>query len=102
MDTNPVRTAYKITRADLHSATAAQTDRHRPLVLTRHEAARMCSISVQTFDCWVRKGILPGPIPGTRRWSRCAIERLLAGGVAETSSTDQISPFEQWKRANAH
>jgi hypothetical protein len=59
-------------------------------------------ISVQTFDLWVRKGILPGPIPGTRRWSRSAIERRLAGGVVASSAIDQLSPFEQWKCGNAH
>ena len=73
-----------------------------PPVLTRCEAAEMCRISVQTFDSWVRKGILPGPIPGTRRWSRSAIERRLAGGVVASSAIDQRSPFEQWKCGNAH
>jgi hypothetical protein len=73
-----------------------------PLVMTRQEAADICSISVQTFDIWVRKGIVPGPIPGTRRWSRVAIEVALSGGhVAPPSESDQ-SPFEQWKHGNAH
>jgi hypothetical protein len=73
-----------------------------PLVLTRREAAEMSAISVQTFDVWVRKGILPGPIAGTRRWSRVTIEVALSGGhVAVPSESDQ-SPFQQWKRHNAH
>jgi len=79
-----------------------QANDNWPPVLTRCEAAEMCRISVSTFDSWVRKGILPGPIPGTRRWSRVAIERRLEGGVAESSATDQPSPFEQWKCGNAH
>lgn len=65
-----------------------------PLVLTRPQAADMCRISVSTFDVWVRKGTLPGPIPGTRRWSRVAIERALSGGTA--SADPSQSPFEQW------
>jgi hypothetical protein len=62
----------------------------------------MCRISVQTFDAWVRKGILPGPILGTRRWSRIAIERALAGDVVASTADIWPSPFEQWKRRNAH
>jgi hypothetical protein len=37
-----------------------------PLVLTRQQGADMCRISASTFDVWVRKEILPGPIRGTR------------------------------------
>jgi hypothetical protein len=73
-----------------------------PLVLTRRQAAKMCGISVQTFDAWVRKEILPGPIPGTRRWSRVAIEHVLAGGIVTSTVDVRPSPFEQWKRRNAH
>ena len=50
----------------------AQNERERTLFLSRREAAAICGISVQTFDTYVRKGILPGPLPGTRRWSRAA------------------------------
>ncbi len=91
------------------SSTFRQTDVARanpqandnwPPVLTRCEAAKMCTISVQTFDSWVRKGVLPGPIPGTRRWSRYTIERCLAGNAP--SANDQPSPFEQWKRGHAY
>jgi predicted DNA-binding transcriptional regulator AlpA len=70
-----------------------------PLVLTRAEVAEMCRISVSTFDVWVRKGTLPRPIPGTRRWSRVAIERALSGGVAKAVTSQ--SPFEEWRRARA-
>jgi hypothetical protein len=79
-----------------------QANDNWPPVLTRCEAAEMCRISVQTFDSWVRKGILLGPIPGTRRWSRSAIEQSLRGGVVESFANERFSPFEQWKRGNAH
>jgi predicted DNA-binding transcriptional regulator AlpA len=72
------------------------------LVLTRYEAARMCGISVYTFDVWVRKGILPGPIRGTRRWSRVSIEQALARDLVPTGVEVHGSAFEQWKRHNAH
>ena len=72
-----------------------------PIVLTRPEAAAMCSISLSTFDNWVRKEILPRPIVGTRRWSRAAIERALTSGLTAASVATDHSPFQQWKRANA-
>ena len=72
-----------------------------PPVLMRREAASMCRISVATFDSWVRKAILPKPIPGTRRWSRVAIERALAGGD-RTAVDIQLSAFDQWRRDRAH
>jgi predicted DNA-binding transcriptional regulator AlpA len=70
-----------------------------PLVLTRQQCADMCRISTSTFDAWVRKKILPGPIRGTRRWSRIAIEHALAGEAA--TAEPLRSPFEQWSRASA-
>jgi hypothetical protein len=95
---------WKFTEPDLRRVIRA--DEHAndnwPPVLTRREAAKMCRISVQTFDSWVRKGILPGPIPGTRRWSRVAIERGLAGGGIALFANEQLSPFEQWKRGDAY
>jgi hypothetical protein len=73
-----------------------------PLVLTRPQAAAMCVISLGTFDSWVRKGILPGPIAGTRRWSRLAIERALSGQLTAASASTEDRPFAEWKRANAN
>jgi hypothetical protein len=52
-----------------------------PIVLTRPAAAAMCRIGVST---WVRKGILPGPMHGTRRWSRIAIEQTLSSTPSPT------------------
>jgi hypothetical protein len=73
-----------------------------PLVVTRFEAAEMCRISVDTFDDWVRKGILPRSISGTRRWSRIAIEHALSGEVSETPVNALPSPFEEWKSRRAN
>lgn len=71
------------------------------LVLTRTQAAAVCEISVSTFDVWVRKGIMPGPITGTRRWSRAAIERSLMTEIAESPVEFGSSPFETWKSTRA-
>lgn len=73
-----------------------------PLALTRAQAADLCHLSLTGFDSWVRRGIVPSPIPGTRRWSRVALERAIAGEQpAAVSVNDNLSPFEQWKRSNA-
>ncbi len=69
------------------------------LTITRREAAALCSLSVTGFDSWVRRGIVPGPVPGTRRWSRAAIERALTGGAA--AAGDPESVFERWEKSHA-
>jgi hypothetical protein len=46
--------------------------------LNRHQAAAYCGCdSLSTFADWVRRGIVPGPIPGTHRWDRRAIDAAL-------------------------
>jgi hypothetical protein len=98
---NAVRTLPEFTETDLRRV-VAKAERDRPLTVTRCEAAMLCGISVQTFDAWVKKGILPPALPRTRRWSRVAVERRLAGDVAGAFADDQLSPFERWKRDHAH
>jgi hypothetical protein len=77
-------------------------ERKPTLTLTRSKAAALCGISVQTFDTWVRKGIVQPALRGTRRWSRVAIERALAGELAATPSGESYSAFEEWKRNDAN
>lgn len=68
-----------------------------PLAITRSEAAALCGLTTAGFDVWVRKGIVPPAIKGTRRWSRAAIEAAVSGAKPPTT----LSPFEQWKADNA-
>jgi len=73
-----------------------------PLVLTRAQAAERCCIALSTFDSWVRRGVVPGPLPGTRRWSRVALDNALcAGAVQDRPANASLSPFEQWKASRA-
>lgn len=72
------------------------TDR---LALTREQAAEACGLSVTGFDSWVRRGIVPGPIKGTHRWSRAALERALAG--VKTEGDDAEVVFAQWLETHA-
>jgi hypothetical protein len=56
------------------------------------------------FDAWVKKGVVPGPIPGTRRWSKLAIVRALAGEanpiIVESDDPDVI--LERALKHHAH
>lgn len=45
-----------------------------PRCLTRAEAAEYCRLEGESFDKWVQRGLIPGPIPGTRRYDRKAID----------------------------
>lgn len=66
------------------------------LALTRKQAAALCGLSTAGFADWVRRGIVPGLIPGTRRWSTTALVEKLEGGPR----TARQSEFEEWKREN--
>lgn len=70
---------------------------NKPLAITRPEAAALCGLTPTGFDLWVRKGIVPPPIKGTRRWSRAGIEAALSGDKPPTD----LDPFEQWELENA-
>ena len=54
--------------------------------------------SLSTFSDWVRRGIMPGPIPGTKRWDRKAIDAALdrLSGL-QTTIAPAASPYDQWK-----
>ncbi len=41
---------------------------------TREQAADYCGLSPEGFAAWQRQGIVPGPIPGTKRWDRKALD----------------------------
>ncbi len=72
--------------------------------LTKDNAAAYLALEPSGFDKWVRDGLLPGPIPGTRRWDKKAIDAALdkASGLSPTIPAD---PLDEWlrekERANA-
>jgi len=68
----------------------------QPRGITREEAAIYCGCSTATFSNWVRRGIVPGPLPGTNRWDRKAIDAALdrASGLEPTL---RESPLEAWR-----
>ena len=57
---------------------AAITTFMQPRGMTRAEAAAYCGCeSMASFSDWVRRGIVPGPLPRTHRWDRKAIDAAL-------------------------
>lgn len=71
------------------------------IALTREQAASLCQLSPSGFDVWVRKGIVPGPVKGTRRWSRAALERALAGVEKVGNGDDPEAVFADWLKSHA-
>jgi hypothetical protein len=53
------------------------------------------------FDRWRRQGIVPGPIPGTRRWDRVALDRALDAAQGLTAPSNHLNPYQRWKAENA-
>ena len=68
-----------------------------PRLLCRSDAAAYCSLTPATFDNWVRKGDLPGPLPNKRRWDRVNLDLALNRLSGIESSSTVNSPFDQWK-----
>ena len=48
-----------------------------PRGLTRDAAATYCGLSPAGFDDWQQRGLVPGPMPGTKRWDIKAIDAAL-------------------------
>ena len=73
------------------------------LALTRSQAAELCGLTPSGFDTWVRRGVVPPPVMGTRRWSRVQIERALAGQPwvppesGATAAEQGEDKYEAWR-----
>ena len=71
--------------------------------LTKKEAADYCGCnSLAAFDRWRQRGIVPGPIPGTTKWDRKALDAALdrASGLV-TESAAKLTTYQRWKADNA-
>jgi hypothetical protein len=74
-----------------------------PRCLTRRQAADYAGCkSLSAFSDRIRRGILPGPVTGTRVWDRRAIDAALdrASGISAASQPVE-SLLDQWKRQRA-
>lgn len=73
--------------------------RLQPRCLSREDAAAYCGCeTTRAFDEWVRKGIVPRPIPGTPKWDRQAIDDALDRFRTSVPSI-QADPYTEWKKA---
>jgi hypothetical protein len=71
----------------------------RPRCLTIKQAAEYAGCrTVAAYRDRVRRGILPGPIPGTRAYDRHAIDAALDRASGIKPSTKELSPYEAWKK----
>jgi hypothetical protein len=68
-------------------------------LLRKAEAAERCSLTPSGYDLWRRKGLVPGPVPGTRRYDAKALDLALDKAMGLTS--DEPSKFAEWKRKRA-
>ncbi len=80
-------------------ANRAVTAPIQPRGLTREDAAAYCGLAPDGFDEWVKRGIVPGPIPGTQRWDRKAIDLALDHASGLESGQEQDDVFERWRAA---
>ncbi len=65
------------------------------------DAAAYLGVTPAAFSKWVSQGIVPKPLPGTRRWDRKAIDLALdkaSGIVAPSVVPDDDNSLESWKR----
>lgn len=74
-----------------------------PRRLTLRQAADYCALMPSGFAAWQRQGIVPGPIPGTKRWDRKALDAALdkASGLREAGGSPVNDEVEEWFRRDA-
>lgn len=66
--------------------------------LTKQQAAEYCGCeSLEAFDAWVRKGIVPKAIPRTHRWDRRAIDAALDRASGLVAPSNHLTPYQRWK-----
>ena len=70
-----------------------------PRGMSKEQAAAYAGCeTLSAFNDWIRRGILPGPIPGTYKWDRKAIDAALdqLSGLQPTMQP-RLSPYDAWK-----
>ena len=76
--------------------------KHAARLVEKPVAAAYLSLSESGFDDWVRKGLIPGPWNGTKRWDLRAIDAALdtgSGLKAESQPKEQNdNEFDDWMK----
>ena len=71
-----------------------------PRGLSREEAAAYCGVTPRGLDNWVKLKIVPGPIAGTHRYDRKALDAALdrrSGLTVDEGRAEDA--FEAWERS---
>ena len=71
-----------------------------PRLLTRQQAAERCGLTESGFSTWVGRKLVPGPLPGTRRWDVKALDQAL-DRLSGLDPERELTPYEKWKQDNA-
>lgn len=71
-----------------------------PATLNRAQVAQLWGVSLGTVSKYVKRGTIPAPIAGSRKWSKAAVIRARDIGTARDvdKTADAPSPLEQWKQ----
>lgn len=76
-----------------------------PPTLTREQVAQLWGVSRNTVSSYVKRGAIPKPIPGSRKWSKAEVIRARdnpareAAAQAHAAEDGNVTPFEKWRRA---
>jgi len=67
--------------------------------LTAREACAYAGCgSMATFHAWVRKGTLPGPLPGTHSYSKDAIDEFIRLRAGLKGNVAEVDSYQAWKQ----
>ena len=70
--------------------------------MTKQETAEYCGCrTLAAFDDWRRRGIIPGPIPGTNVYDRKAIDAALDRASGLSAQSEELSPYQRAKAEHA-
>lgn len=69
-----------------------------PRLLTRNQAAAYCGVGTATLTTWIERGIIPGPVLGTHRWDRKAIDAML-DVLSWIDEKPEGNALDQWRAA---
>lgn len=81
----------------------AKRDSERPSIeprlVSKTDAAAYCGLTPGGYDAWVKAGRLPGPISGTHRYDKKAIDAALdrQSGLEPDQDTPAAA-YDRWKR----
>ncbi len=73
-----------------------------PRCMTQIEAAAYCRLTPAGFMAWQRQGLVPGPISGTRRWDKHALDAALNKVSGLDPVATKTTAVEDWFQKNAH